>query len=247
MKKINLEKINKKLLTKYIRYVEPMSEYKSLAQIHCFDINKSKSGEPNYEKFFINKHNEIVAHFESKHEFIAELLHEKNERLFVLDRLKFNEEGEYPLQLVRIEENGKNIVLNSYENIEYGMEDGCFAVKKDGLWGFIDKDGNEIIPPMYENYNSFHNGYACVKKDGMWGVIDKQNNLILPFNYYKCRNFYNGIAVVVNKNWSNEVINQKGEVLHTAFRFNKIFNLGNGSVVLEDRTKGTFEIVEVNK
>ena len=209
MKKINLEKINKKLLTKYIRYVEPMSEYKSLAQIHCVDINKSKSGEPNYEKFFINKYNEIVAHFESKHEFIAELLHEKNERLFVLDRLKFNEEGEYPLQLVRIEENGTNTILNSYENIEYGMEDGYFAVKKDGLWG----------------------------------VIDKQNNVILPFNYYKCRNFYNGIAVVVNKNWSNEIINLKGEVLHTAFRFNKIFNLGNGSVVLEDRTKGTFEIV----
>lgn len=100
---------------------------------------------------------------------------------------------------------------------------------------------------MYENYNSFYNGYACVKKDDMWGVIDKQNNVILPFNYYKCRNFYNGIAVVVNKNWSNEVINLKGEVLHTAFRFNKIFNLGNGSVVLEDRAKGTFEIVETNK
>lgn len=209
MKKMNLEKINKELLSKDIHYVEPMSEYKSLAQIHCFDINKSKSGEPNYEKLFINKHNEIVAHFESKHEFIAELLHEKNERLFVLDRLKFNEEGEYPLQFVRVEENGTNTVLNSYENIEYGMEDGCFAVKKDGLWG----------------------------------VIDKQNNVILPFNYYKCRNFYNGIAVVVNKNWSNEIINPKGEVLHTAFRFNKIFNLGNGSVVLEDRTKGTFEIV----
>ena len=30
MKKINLEKINKKLLTKCIRYVEPMSEYSNL-------------------------------------------------------------------------------------------------------------------------------------------------------------------------------------------------------------------------
>ncbi len=39
MKKINLEKINKKLLTKYIRYVESMSEYKSFALILCFDIN----------------------------------------------------------------------------------------------------------------------------------------------------------------------------------------------------------------
>lgn len=91
-----------------------------LPQIHCFDINKSKSGEPNYEKFFINKHNEIVAHFESKHEFIAELLHEKNEKLFVLDRLKFNEEGEYPLQLVRIEEKGTNIkIINPKKTKKY--------------------------------------------------------------------------------------------------------------------------------
>lgn len=54
MKKMNLEKINKELLSKDIHYVEPMSEYKSLAQIHCFDINKSKSEEPNYEKFIVN-------------------------------------------------------------------------------------------------------------------------------------------------------------------------------------------------
>ena len=49
MKKMNLEKINKELLSKDIHYVEPMSEYKSLAQIHCFDFNKSLSGEPNFE------------------------------------------------------------------------------------------------------------------------------------------------------------------------------------------------------
>lgn len=54
---------------------------------YFFRHNKSKSGEPNYEKFFINKHNEIVAHFESKHEFIAELLHEKmNEDSFFMEK-----------------------------------------------------------------------------------------------------------------------------------------------------------------
>ena len=138
-------------------------------------------------------------------------------------------------------------LLNVYENIEFGIEDGCFAVKKDGLWGFIDDKGNEIIPPMYQQYNSFHDGFACVKKDGLWGIIDKQNNVILPFKYYRCKDFHDGISIVENLDYSNDVIKSNGQILHSVLPFSQIFNLGNGSILLETSIKGSFQIVKIKE
>ena len=33
-----------------------------------------------------------------------------------------------------------------YENARVFSEDGLARVRKDGLWGFIDREGNEVIP-----------------------------------------------------------------------------------------------------
>lgn len=74
-------------------------------------------------------------------------------------------------------------VINSYEDIEFGVEDGCFAVKYNGLWGFINEEAIEIIEPQYDNYCAFNNGFAAVCKNGKWGFINKNNELIIPFEY----------------------------------------------------------------
>ena len=43
------------------------------------------------------------------------------------------------------------------------MDNSYAAVKKDGNWGFADKDGNMVIAPQYEDARSFSYGYAVVK------------------------------------------------------------------------------------
>lgn len=59
-----------------------------------------------------------------------------------------------------------------------------FLSKKDGKYGFVDKDGNVVVDYTYDdatNQNDY--GYAGVKKDGKWGVVDKQGKLIQEPTY----------------------------------------------------------------
>lgn len=46
------------------------------------------------------------------------------------------------------------------------------------LWGFIDKSGKFVIPPIYENAESFSNGCAEVKKNGTTIYVDHEGNTI---------------------------------------------------------------------
>ena len=56
-------------------------------------------------------------------------------------------------------------------------------VEKDDKSGFIDKEGREVIPCMYDAAGSFSEGLAYVKKDDKWGYIDKTGREIIPFIY----------------------------------------------------------------
>lgn len=54
-----------------------------------------------------------------------------------------------------------------------------FKSKKDGKYGFVDKDGKVIIDYQYDDVteqNSY--GYAGIKKDGKWGAIDNKGNIV---------------------------------------------------------------------
>ena len=68
-------------------------------------------------------------------------------------------------KLYRIEEDNSVKLLNIYEDIEVGMEDDYFAVKRNGLWGFINQNGEEVIEPQYEKYVYFKDGFAEVFKN----------------------------------------------------------------------------------
>ena len=66
-----------------------------------------------------------------------------------------------------------------------------------GIWGWIDLDGNEVIPPQYIFAMSFFNGRATVCKGSwsidehnryssdteQWGIIDRTGKEIVPFMF----------------------------------------------------------------
>ena len=59
-----------------------------------------------------------------------------------------------------------------------------FLSKKDGKYGFVDKNGNVIVDYIYDDatkQNAY--GYAGVKKDGKWGVVDNKGALIQEPTY----------------------------------------------------------------
>lgn len=59
-----------------------------------------------------------------------------------------------------------------------------YLSKKDGKYGFIDKDGNVIVDYIYDdatNQNDY--GYSAIKKDGKWGSIDNKGNVVIEPTY----------------------------------------------------------------
>ena len=224
---------------KNIQIVHPISESNSLAQVECVHENL-KTGYRKYEIFFINKNNQVVAFFENTEVFSVEQLVDNNESLFDV-MIDFDDHEKH--QIIRIE-NGKQILLNTYDDVEHGEEDGTFAVQKNGLWGFIDTNGKEIITPQYEDYDSFNDGIAIVRKNRKRGYINKLGQEITPLKYWHCHYFYGGIAVAENFDHTNEVIDKSGNVLLKSEPYKTIFNLGNGSVLVE-RENCEYKVVKI--
>lgn len=59
-----------------------------------------------------------------------------------------------------------------------------FVSKKDGKYGFVDKDGKVIVDYIYDDVsvqNEF--GYAGIKKDGKWGAIDRNGKVVQEPTY----------------------------------------------------------------
>ena len=50
-------------------------------------------------------------------------------------------------------------------------------------WGFIDNEGNTVIPFIYDYAERFYGDYAVVSKDGKYGVINRNNEIVVPFTY----------------------------------------------------------------
>ena len=65
-----------------------------------------------------------------------------------------------------------------------------------GEYGFIDKNGDEVIPCQYDDARDFCEGLAAVC-DGRWGYIDKDNNIIIPLDFEWADDFVDGFARVL--------------------------------------------------
>jgi len=74
------------------------------------------------------------------------------------------------------------------------------GIKTDGVlkYGFIDKNGNQVIECIYEDFNDsvLTDGFdldttefAAAKKDGKWGFIDKTGILVIAAEYEEVRGF----------------------------------------------------------
>lgn len=65
-------------------------------------------------------------------------------------------------------------------NKEILPENKLFAINKNGLWGFEDKDGNIVVKPIYESVTEFNKyGFAGIKKNNKWGILDSDGNIIV--------------------------------------------------------------------
>lgn len=68
--------------------------------------------------------------------------------------------------------------------------------KKNGMFGWIDVDGNILIPAQYASVGFFKDGLAWAEKSGKYGFINKANEVIIPFQFESVTDFEKGRAIV---------------------------------------------------
>ena len=62
--------------------------------------------------------------------------------------------------------------------------------------GVIDKTGNFVIFPQYDEIRDFHEGLAAVKNGESWGFVDKTGKEVVSPRYYNVTGFSEGLAGV---------------------------------------------------
>ena len=145
-------------------------------------------------------------------------------------------------------------VIDRYDNtiVPFGQfedagsfSEGLAAVRvgdwRYGQWGFIDREGNEVVPLGYNYARSFSEGLAVVASHGRvvdgshdrterlqwnWGVIDREGNEVVPLIYDHVRNFSHGLAAVLYGDlWG--LIDREGNVV-VPIQFDDIRSFSEG-------------------
>ncbi len=85
-----------------------------------------------------------------------------------------------------------------YDQVIMSYNDDFSVVGLNGKFGYINEEGDEIIPLNYDAATIFEGGIAAVKMEEKWGVIDKSNEIVIDFKYKIMRRYRNGYAVAKN-------------------------------------------------
>lgn len=106
---------------------------------------------------------------------------------------------------------GNTILPVEYEGktlsgTKYTYYDNRALVEKDGKVGFVDLDGNLVIPLLFQQAYQFSQGLAAVRHNGLWGYIDTAGDLYMPcvftlaspFRWGRAEVLYNGTVSKVD-------------------------------------------------
>ncbi|MCC8019839.1 MAG: WG repeat-containing protein [Rikenellaceae bacterium] len=89
---------------------------------------------------------------------------------------------------------GKYLFGNlGYQDIK-PFSEGLAAIRIDGLWGYIDRDGAMAVEPRFDAAGSMHCGFAVVSSGGRWGYVGRDGKMLTDFIFDRAFGFRNGFA-----------------------------------------------------
>lgn len=120
-------------------------------------------------------------------------------------------EGEYTAYF----DSDGNVVLpfsNKYESYGHFTE-GLARVMINEKWGFINRFGEEVIPPQFHYTEEFADGRAIVRNEKeLHGAIDEQGKLVIDYQFPVLANFEKGYAKFGDlETWG--LIDKTGEIV----------------------------------
>ncbi len=115
----------------------------------------------------------------------------------------------------------------------YSFSNGIagYKCKSNGKYGFLDLNGNKIIPCDYDSFNGFVDGIAKVSKitDGKTknGYIDNKGNVIVPVVYESAYNFREGWGII-KKDSNFFFVDKNGNLKETSRKYDEITEFRSG-------------------
>jgi hypothetical protein len=127
---------------------------------------------------------------------------------------------------------GPKIKAESGATVSSFFSEGLAITSLDGKYGFINRQGYEIVSPRFELVRSFENGYAAVRQHGAWTFINKQGKKLFPPRYQAVSNFNaEGVAIVRRQDkWG--FINEQGQEFLPA-RYERAFPFYEGKALVK--------------
>jgi len=87
-----------------------------------------------------------------------------------------------------------------------GFSHGLAAVMRDDKWTFIDKEGNEIGEPRFEEVGTYSEDGLCPTRVGMrWGVSDREGQPVVEHAFTRISDFCDGLASAQRLRWDREI------------------------------------------
>ena len=108
-------------------------------------------------------------------------------------------------------EDGRRITPHKYDKI-FTSKGGIITVVEDGKYGLINKEGNEVVPVMYDYIEISNQGnYAKLSLNGFSGMITSDGKEVCPMKYHSMGRINEEIGLVlVEHNFNYGYIDTKG-------------------------------------
>ena len=94
----------------------------------------------------------------------------------------------------------KLLVQAMYDNIGSFASEGMIDFTINKKFGYINKEGVEIVAAKYDFASGFENGLASVELNEKWGFIDTHGKVAIPIEYEMAWGFHMNNRAAVKKN-----------------------------------------------
>ncbi|MCZ4407616.1 WG repeat-containing protein [Cryomorphaceae bacterium 1068] len=124
----------------------------------------------------------------------------------------------------------------------FAFNRGLAVVEKDDGYGIINRIGEFVVEPIYDDIGENSEGFFYVEKDGFFGYVNEAGENVIPFIYADAQDFHQGVAVVSDSSGAKGLINKVGNQI-TPFNYDWIESFTSIELPVRYRQNGSFGLL----